>query len=420
MGAGLRAGTPKTGRGAPTCARVAGILRTRGGCAALVASPAVGAHPSTSNDRFNGANMRPFPPTQIKEELDRFLSRDAAHLSREDGRVLRRARGFGLVGLFVIAAGGILPSLLTGRTPVIVACSLLMLQVGVGMHFMGARQGRLLRLLIHLVIGAILASIYVAAESLGQASPISTIFPQLMIVATSYILGVRAAIGWTVASVLVMSSLVLGADLPPSPPGAIPVTIASRYTTNMIALLGTCAIAVAGRRFADAQSTELDFLASHDPLTGLLNRRVFEDRLTQALARARRFDRRVALIFLDLDAFKVVNDTHGHGVGDVVLRSVAQRISTMTRETDCACRLGGDEFVLLVEDLSDTKAADLLADRVVQRLSRPIDAAGRRVVCGASVGVACYPGDGEDAESLLRAADHAMYDVKSLRARTPS
>jgi diguanylate cyclase (GGDEF)-like protein/PAS domain S-box-containing protein len=150
--------------------------------------------------------------------------------------------------------------------------------------------------------------------------------------------------------------------------------------------------------------------AVRDPLTGLANRQLLNERLRGALSRDARSGGRTGVLFLDLDGFKAVNDRHGHGVGDAVLRTVAKRLLACVRPSETVARLGGDEFVVLVEGVGDEGLAPL-ADRLEQAVREPIDA-GPRVRIGVSVGTSVtYDGEA-DAASLVAAADRAMYAVK--------
>jgi diguanylate cyclase (GGDEF)-like protein len=158
---------------------------------------------------------------------------------------------------------------------------------------------------------------------------------------------------------------------------------------------------------------ELDRLASHDSLTGLYNRRFFLDRLDHALAHARRTNGTLALLFIDLDNFKVINDELGHATGDLVLRTLAQRLKQVVREVDTVARIGGDEFILLLEEAGDAQALRVVAHKVLEELSQPVRHGDRDLVSGASIGVSRYPQDGESATELIAAADQAMYRAKS-------
>lgn len=151
--------------------------------------------------------------------------------------------------------------------------------------------------------------------------------------------------------------------------------------------------------------------AFHDPLTNLPNRTLFMDRLEQCLARAQRRQGCVAVLFVDLDNFKVINDSLGHGVGDAVLVGVAHRLQASLRAGDTACRFGGDEFTIILDQLNDRETALQIAERIVQVLQAPIKLSGRDVFITASVGIALNEGD-EDADSLLRKGDSAMYEAK--------
>ncbi len=153
-------------------------------------------------------------------------------------------------------------------------------------------------------------------------------------------------------------------------------------------------------------------LAHYDPLTGLPNRVLFHKQLREALARAARADGDVAVLLIDLDRFKTVNDTLGHAVGDELLRAAAQRLRSCVREGDTVARMGGDEFAIVQNGLSSPDDARYLASRVVATMNTPLDLHGNNVVASASVGVALAPLDGRDPDELLKKADMAMYRVK--------
>jgi diguanylate cyclase (GGDEF)-like protein len=157
---------------------------------------------------------------------------------------------------------------------------------------------------------------------------------------------------------------------------------------------------------------KLEQLASFDALTGLPNRRLVHDRLEHALMRGARHQVSMALMFIDLDGFKEVNDSLGHDVGDLLLREVAVRLATCIRASDTIGRVGGDEFVIILEDACLPTDAVRVCDRIEAALAPPFDLNGRRVQTAASVGIALYPKDGTDAATLLRNADVAMYRAK--------
>jgi diguanylate cyclase (GGDEF)-like protein len=154
-------------------------------------------------------------------------------------------------------------------------------------------------------------------------------------------------------------------------------------------------------------------MAHHDELTGLPNRALLNARLAQSLGQARRSGRPLALLFLDLDGFKYINDSLGHEVGDRLLRTAALRLQSIVRPGDTVARLGGDEFVVMLVDLKQAGDAAAIAHEIVQALSRPLRADDRTLHVTASVGVATFPADGDSAELLLKHADAAMYRAKA-------
>ncbi|EIK52663.1 sensory box protein [Stutzerimonas stutzeri TS44] len=163
----------------------------------------------------------------------------------------------------------------------------------------------------------------------------------------------------------------------------------------------------------------LQHLAQNDELTGLPNRACLRERLGAALARARRNATQIAVFYIDLDRFKEVNDTLGHGAGDQLLRAVAQRLLHCVRDTDTAARLGGDEFVLLLENVAHREDAERVAEKIRAAFVRPVSVAGHHLAVGLSIGIAHYPEDGDCEAQLLRHADERMYRMKTPRERHP-
>lgn len=161
-----------------------------------------------------------------------------------------------------------------------------------------------------------------------------------------------------------------------------------------------------------AHEARLAHQATHDPLTGLPNRALFTDRLNQVLAQAARNEYVVALLFLDLDRFKHINDTLGHHIGDKLLQATARRLKDCLRSEDTLARLGGDEFTLILPHLEQPGAAIVVAENIVQTLERPFPIADMELFISCSIGIACYPLDGRDAAELSRNADTAMYAAK--------
>ena len=154
-------------------------------------------------------------------------------------------------------------------------------------------------------------------------------------------------------------------------------------------------------------------LAYYDNLTGLPNRALFLDRLQKALALTDRSDTQVAVLFLDLDNFKDINDTQGHDFGDSLLKEVARRLSGCIRAADTLARLGGDEFVVMLAATDSQGTASITAVRILETFRTPFDLEGRRIYAGISIGIAIYPDDAPDQEGLLRSADTAMYEAKA-------
>ncbi len=160
------------------------------------------------------------------------------------------------------------------------------------------------------------------------------------------------------------------------------------------------------------------FVAMHDSLTGLPNRVMFNNRLEQAISQAHRHTKRLAVMFIDLDRFKIINDTLGHESGDVLLREVAQRITEHLRTGDMVARLGGDEFVVLLEDIEDAAGVGAVAEKLIEALTSNFTITDREVHVTASIGVSTYPTDAQDMRSLLKYADIAMYRAKEQGRNT--
>jgi diguanylate cyclase (GGDEF)-like protein len=158
---------------------------------------------------------------------------------------------------------------------------------------------------------------------------------------------------------------------------------------------------------------QLAYRAYHDSLTGLPNRMLFEDRLTQALARAGRSGQSVATFCIDLDRFKFVNDTLGHHAGDILLSQFSARVQALLRETDTLARLGGDEFGLILPELENRNGAIEVAQKIVEATKEPFDIAGQELFITASIGIAVYPDDGRDTSTIEKNADIAMYRAKA-------
>ncbi len=166
---------------------------------------------------------------------------------------------------------------------------------------------------------------------------------------------------------------------------------------------------ITDRKKAEAR---ISYMALHDALTGLPNRTLLEDRLNQIITRAARNETKAAVLLLDLDHFKVINDSLGHHIGDRLLEIVASRLKEGLRASDTAARLGGDEFVIALSEIKETAEAEVVARKILKLLVEPFGIDGNQLHVGGSIGISTYPADGIDPGSLIRAADTAMYDAK--------
>ncbi len=156
----------------------------------------------------------------------------------------------------------------------------------------------------------------------------------------------------------------------------------------------------------------LTYLAQYDQLTGMINRTLFRDRLVHAMARSKRKDQPLAILLIDLDRFKAVNDTFGHDVGDQVLKVVAARLTECVREVDTVARMGGDEFTAILEGISGEADVTVVANRIEESIGTPFEIGPHPISIGASIGITLYPLDDQDIAELLRHADKAMYAAK--------
>jgi diguanylate cyclase (GGDEF)-like protein len=187
-----------------------------------------------------------------------------------------------------------------------------------------------------------------------------------------------------------------------------PTELETALTEETIRLAG---IAIERKQAED----RIHFMAQHDALTGLPNRALLKDRLTQALLFAKRHDRRVSVLFVDLDNFKIVNDSLGHSAGDELLKSIAERMVACVRASDTVVRLGGDEFVILLADQPrDNDTLSLTVQKLRTAIAEPVQLEDRRLRVTCSMGVATYPNDGMDADTLIANADAAMYRAKEI------
>ena len=215
----------------------------------------------------------------------------------------------------------------------------------------------------------------------------------------------RPALNW-LGVPLVARERVLGALVVQTYTGDV------RYSESDKQLLQFVSTQVAAAIERKQNETWLRHIAQHDALTALPNRTLFDDRLQAALRHARHSQELLGLLYLDLDHFKHVNDTCGHGVGDALLQDVARRIRRSVRESDTVCRMGGDEFVVLLAGIKQADHALIASEKMRAALLQPFELGGQRLSVSASIGVAVYPGHGSEGQHLIREADRAMYDAK--------
>lgn len=185
-------------------------------------------------------------------------------------------------------------------------------------------------------------------------------------------------------------------------------------------VFGVCTICtdVSDRKLAEnalrEQQSRLNYMAFHDALTALPNRSLFYDRINHGIARAQRSGSQLALMLLDIDRFKNINDSLGHDSGDLLLKAIAARLNDGVRDMDTVARLGGDEFVVLLEGVHDLDDVRFVANKLLAHLSRPMEISGHEISITASIGISVYPHDGEDTDELLKNADVAMYKAKEV------
>jgi len=248
------------------------------------------------------------------------------------------------------------------------------------------------------------------ARTTSTAGDISRSARLILIVAVAgALLGVATSLALLVvlrtyflSPLLAVADYLAGLNRPASPDTVLP-----RPNSHEMA-----AIAAAASGLAEARQA-LEVMALHDRLTGLANRYALEARLEQSIASARRHGNRLAVLFMDLDRFKSINDSLGHDSGDELLKAVAQRLTACVRDADTVARLGGDEFILVLNDIDEPGSVASLAQKLIEATERPVLVAGHELNTSASIGISLFPDDGGERGQLMKNADIAMYHAKS-------
>ncbi len=252
-----------------------------------------------------------------------------------------------------------------------------------------------------------LANLAYAIFGFGLPPELSVSYTAVLLLATAQFLGVFAGVIWGLAVIALVAAT---SFFPPEAQREVPAAIT--FAVRCAAVMTVLAFAISFRRSQDLQSAEFEIQATTDPLTGLANRRELESKLSEALLRSTRFERQGALVFVDLDGVKSVNDSLGHSAGDELIRIAAARIARITRNVDTPARLGGDEFVILVSELGEPKDGEIFGRRLLAGLSEPVEVSGQRLQTSASIGIAIFGSAGLNANDVLQAADDAMYQAK--------
>jgi diguanylate cyclase (GGDEF)-like protein len=351
------------------------------------------------------------PHQVIYDGVRHWLERGCESATAEDALVMRRARGFGLVTYLVAFFIGVVVAGSLGRPLLSLISALAVIATAGCLHWLGRDDGRQARLAFHAAIGVSLTGISLASL-LAQGAPLmSALYPIPLIMAANFVLGAWAAAGWTLATITALGAVIWNAAPPPHVTVDAETWRMVAFSSRSLVVTIVFVLGAVSRRFEDRQTHQLTFLAHHDSLTGLANRSEFDYRLGLAIARARRHEWALALLFIDLDGFKSVNDTLGHVAGDSVLRAVGEQIQAATRKTDVAGRVGGDEFVVLLEAADQEKSA-LYGRRLLERIEGCAVHTDTQLRVGASIGIAHFPRDAGDGEDLMRRADAAMYEAK--------
>lgn len=320
--------------------------------------------------------------------------------------MIGRARGPLLIAMVMVGACVIVVPILLGLPSLGLAGVAILGALALSVRAIDGRPERF-RLAAHVLYGMALGAVAYAVFGLDLPPVITVYFPAMVLLGAAHILGARAAISWSVPSVALVAA---GVFLAPGVERAVDPTVT--FAVRAVTLLTILSFGVSFRRSHDRQSFELLRRATTDDLTGLANRLELERALDAALLRASRYGRRGALIFIDLDGVKRINDTLGHAAGDVLIRETGARISGITRNVDTAARLGGDEFVILVSEFEDRKGGEVVARKLLAATSAPVSLGQETVTPSASIGVALFPDASDQAAEVLRLSDDAMYQAK--------
>lgn len=258
---------------------------------------------------------------------------------------------------------------------------------------------------------------------LGLAQPLDAVLEKSNRLGQSIL---EIVIGFFIACALLAAVLARAITRPINAMGAAVQNFGQDYTVGALPVDRNDEIGLLAQSFRKMQDqiqrqlselrssqTQLEHLVGHDVLTGLPNRRLFQDRMEHAIARAQRTGAKFALLFIDVDRFKTINDRWGHEAGDAVLKLTALRLDSLTRKADTVGRLGGDEFVILLDNPSGREQIITIAEKLLENLRSPMQIQGQEILVGFSVGISQYPQDGTTVATLMATADQAMYATKA-------
>ena len=334
----------------------------------------------------------------------------------------RRLQQISVVLSVVLAVIGV-QTLLAHSWPnsLLVILALLALMVGMRLNLRGATDAAII-LVLGVMTAVVSASLWL---SQGLYSGALLAYPVILIVA-GMVSRLRLFVGLLLFMLACVALITCAAVFGWRSFTPLPMGFGRMVNVSCILLVCACAVWILANDLRQTmqrlqleiervKASEASFthLAQHDALTNLPNRLLACDRMAQAIGQARRYQRRAALLFLDLDNFKTINDSLGHDAGDQLLREVAGRLQGAVREMDTVSRQGGDEFLIVLTEASDLDAISALAKHVLNSMIQPFSLKGMQIVTSVSIGVALYPEDGDDFAALLKHADLAMYQAKA-------